>query len=288
MCMIVAPVPCSSLNLDQRVRTFKETCLVSSVSSPLFAVGKLYRLGWGTFGHGDQFVLGLQSDPSTYIPCSFKHNSIIAKGWIRRVHALPPSIPSSPKNANVSAVGMQVRAVAAKLGKVLERLIRDATYFQPLVGGVWGIQLETDRFVDVHEALPNEGLEYRATLAYLEGQWKLLELSEHIDRLPEVSAQLPGVTSPCKCICFAHRAICSPSDLGFEVQGAPPAVVAQTDDDKLGDVDELAEQVGEPDSSRDELHMPCCWWMLKARPLFLKPNVWMSQSFCLMNLKCWV
>ena len=35
--------------------------------------------------------------------------------------------------------------------------------------------------------------------------------------------------------------------------GAPPAVVAQTDDDKLGDVDELAEQVGEPDSLRDEL-----------------------------------
>ncbi|OLP82603.1 hypothetical protein AK812_SmicGene36733 [Symbiodinium microadriaticum] len=171
------------LNLEQRVRTFKETCLVSSVSSPLFAVGKLYRLGWGTFWHGDQFVLGLQSDPSTYIPCSFKHNSIIAKGWIRRVHALPPSIPSSPKNANVSAVGMQVRAVAAKLGKVLERLIRDATYFQPLVDGVWGIQLETDKFVDVHEALPNEGLEYRTTLAYLEGQWKLLELSEHIDRL---------------------------------------------------------------------------------------------------------
>ena len=242
------------LNLDQDVKTFKETCLVSSVNSPLFAVGKLYRLGWGTFWHGDQFVLGLQSDPSTYIPCSFRHNSIVAKGWIRRVHTLPPSVPSSPKNAKLNVAGMQVRAVVAKLGKVLERLIQSATYFQPLIDGVWGIQLESDKFVDVHEALPNEGLEYRTTLAYLDGQWRLLELSEHIDRLPEVSAQLPGVTSPCKCICFAHRAICSPSDLGFEVQGSSmPSGVVPTVDDGLGVVDDSAEQVGAASGSPDEV-----------------------------------
>ena len=92
------------LNVDQKLQTFKESCLVSSVSSPLFAVGKLYKLGWGTFWHGDQFVLGLPGKPSTYIPCSFKHNSIVAQGWIRRVRVPSPSRVSGTVSSCPSAL----------------------------------------------------------------------------------------------------------------------------------------------------------------------------------------
>ena len=178
------------LNLDQQVKTFKESCLVSSVNSPLFAVGKLYKLGWGTFWCGDQFVLGLPGKPSTYIPCSFRHNSIVAQGWIRRVHVPSPSHESAAASAvpraSLSPSPMQVRMLA-KLGRVLERLVRDATYFQELVPGIWGIQVDSDCFIDVSEALPNEGLQYRTTLALQNGRWKVLELSENIDQLESPS-----------------------------------------------------------------------------------------------------
>ena len=150
-------------NVHESFKTFKETCLVSSVSSPLFAVGKLYRMGWGTFWHEGQFVLGLQGDTSTYIPCWFRHNSVVTEGWIRRVHEATPtspkraqSSPTSPNGAQAAFASpqvarsvpeaMQVRAITAKLGKVLERLVKNATSFVQLVEGVWGIQLETDKF----------------------------------------------------------------------------------------------------------------------------------------------
>ena len=143
-------------------------------------------------------MLGLPGDTSTYIPCWFRHNSVVSEGWIRRVHEATPTSPkraqpepTSPNGVQVASASaqaasassqvaksgpaeMQVRAVTAKLGKVLERLVKNATSFVQLVEGVWGIQLETDTFVNVHEALPNETLPLRTTLAFINGQWKLL------------------------------------------------------------------------------------------------------------------
>eukprot|EP00439_Symbiodinium_sp_Y106_P003077 s11912_g1.t1 len=60
------------------LQCFRESCLVSSVSSPLFAVGKLYQLGWSCFWEDNRFYLGRQGDPETYIPIFFKHNSLYA------------------------------------------------------------------------------------------------------------------------------------------------------------------------------------------------------------------
>ena len=72
------------------LQCFRESCLVSSVSSPLFAVGKLYQLGWSCFWEDDRFYLGRQGDPETYIPIFFKHNSLYAKCFVRRVQTACP------------------------------------------------------------------------------------------------------------------------------------------------------------------------------------------------------
>ena len=71
------------------LQCFRESCLVSSVSSPLFAVGKLCQLGWSCFWEDDRFYLGRQGDPETYIPIFFKHNSLYAKCFVRHADSMP-------------------------------------------------------------------------------------------------------------------------------------------------------------------------------------------------------
>ncbi|CAE7839842.1 unnamed protein product [Symbiodinium sp. CCMP2592] len=211
-------------NLEGKPQSFQNSCVVGSVSSPLFAVGKLYKLGWSCFWCGDQFVLGKQGEPSSYVPLHFKHNSLVAYGWIRRVQ-----VPG------------QVRVVA-QLGKVLNRLLGDETYFHELITGIWGLQTQSAHYIDVHEALPNEGMTYRTTLVKRsDGNWHLLEMSERIDCLDTASAPLPGVSKPVDCICLAHRVVCGPSDLGFTVDGPLAAKPSGSERAEPDDVPEVAE-----------------------------------------------
>ena len=78
--------------------------------------------------------------------------------------------------------------------------------------------------------------------------------------------RLPGIDEVCKCICLAHRRICGPQDLGFEVEDedavlgfevgeAPvlPSADAQTENHGLAEIDEADEKQGDPSSLRDEI-----------------------------------
>ena len=232
-------------NLQGETKRFNETCLISSVSSPLFAVGKLYKLGWGMFWTDGQFVLGKQGSPETYMPVYFRHNSLIVMGRVRRAQVAP-----SAKSVDNSSRAMRIRPpvqlrvnMVAQLGPVLKRLLTGATYFQELVPGVWGIQVESDSFIDVHECLPLEGLQYRTTLVReTDGSWKLLEISVDVDRLDNASEPLPGVEAPCMTICLGHREVRSPHELGFEVSGGSEgSVVASGSEPPPRGVDRLPE-----------------------------------------------
>ena len=101
-------VSCNSEMCMRASRPSKRLAWCRSVSSPLFAVGKLYRMGWGTFWHEGQFVLGLQGDTSTYIPCWFRHNSVVTEGWIRRVHEATPTSPKRAQSSPTSPNGPTV------------------------------------------------------------------------------------------------------------------------------------------------------------------------------------
>ena len=180
------------------LQCFRESCLVSSVSSPLFAVGKLYRMGWSCFWEDERFYLGRQGEPETYIPIFFKHNSLFAKCYVRRVQASKPAI-----------------RVVAKLGAVLQKLAARCHEFQELVPGVWCLSVLSDRFVDVTSAMPLAVLPYRTTLVEGSDGWELLEISELVETLPDPACMIPGIAEPRNCIVFAHSQVRSPEELGF-------------------------------------------------------------------------
>ena len=191
-----------------------------------------------------QFVLGKQGCPETYMPLYFRHNSLIVMGHIRRAHVSQADAESqgqpkesartvkashSPSEERGSVThDMRVRMVA-RPGAVLKRILRDASYFKELIEGVWGIQLLSASFINVHEALPREGLQYRSTLVQQDdGSWRLLEISENLDQLANPSEPIPGIVQPCIVICLAHREVRLPRELGFEVDG-DAAASATTD-----------------------------------------------------------
>ena len=186
------------------LQCLRESCLVSSVSSPLFAVGKLYQLGWSCFWEDDRFCLGRQGDPETYIPIFFKHNSLYAKCFVRRAQTASP--------------GPAIRSIVT-LGAALARLAPRCYEFQDLVPGVWCLAVVTNRYIDVSISLPHEDVLFRTTLVEQGDGWKLLELSEPVEFMLWPTCMLPDASEPQNCIVFAHRRVCTPSDLGFSVEG---------------------------------------------------------------------
>ena len=208
------------------LQCFRESCLLSSVSSPLFAVGKLYQLGWSCFWEDDRFYLGRQGDPETYIPIFFKHNSLYAKCFVRRVQTACP--------------GPAIRSVVT-LGAALARLAPRCYEFQELVPGVWCLAVVTNRYIDVSISLPHEDVLFRTTLVEQGDGWKLVELSEPVEFMLWPTCMLPDASEPQNCIVFAHRRVCMPSDLGFSVEGLAPgeASAESSDPDPLLDVPEV-------------------------------------------------
>ena len=160
--------------------------------------------------------------------------------------------------------------VVAIVGPVLERLLRGYDYFHELVPGVWGLRLRSDKCVDITEAMPNEGMSYRTTLIKQGDAWKLLEMSEDITMMDDLSEPFPDVIAPVDCIVLARRVVCSPSELGFNVPEAfvPPSRSVRAKADRLPEVDMEGEVEGQalPDASgqvsgpevqvRNEVHDP--------------------------------
>ena len=90
--------------LDNGV-TFRERFLVTDVTSPLLACGKLYKAGWSVQHMNNELVL---TKGSRRVPVRFRHNSLVVEGSIRAVMSKPESC--------------QVRVVT--LSPVLERMVK--------------------------------------------------------------------------------------------------------------------------------------------------------------------
>ena len=60
--------------------------VVTGVSQPILATGKLLRRGWKIIGHDSPGGLGLASpDESACIPLDFQHNTLVCRGAVRAI-----------------------------------------------------------------------------------------------------------------------------------------------------------------------------------------------------------
>ena len=95
--------------LDNGV-TFRERFLVTDVTSPLLACGKLYKAGWSVQHMNNELVL---TKGSRRVPVRFRHNSLVVEGSIR-------AVTSKPEDCKVRVVS---------LSPVLERMVENSTEF---------------------------------------------------------------------------------------------------------------------------------------------------------------
>ncbi|OLP76617.1 Retrovirus-related Pol polyprotein from transposon TNT 1-94 [Symbiodinium microadriaticum] len=183
-----------------------ETFLVAPhITTPLLAVGKLYRAGFSMQNENGNLSLRSPSGEIN-IPLYLKQNSLAAKLHVRVIRQDP---------ATVRALTCTVETLALP------------DYFVQVSADVFGMHGYGNRFVDVTMALPQEGCSFRTTLvkAPYSDEWEILEWCESIVNVDELSALLPGGESR-EMIVFATRRVVPPEELGVSIgegEGQPPS-----------------------------------------------------------------
>ena len=124
--------------LDSGTASFRESWVISPVSQPIFAVGKLLRRGW----HIVDMQL-MSPDGDACVPLHFEQNSLMCRGVIRVVSASNVEVTVSP---------------------FMLRCLDNCDYMSEVTPGVFGLRLLTSRFPDITMLEPYEGLCYRTTL----------------------------------------------------------------------------------------------------------------------------
>ena len=184
--------------LDNGV-TFRERFLVTDVTSPLLACGKLYKAGWSVQHMNNELVL---TKGSRRVPVRFRHNSLVVEGSIRAVMSKPESC--------------QVRVVS--LSPVLERMVENSTeFFEELIPGVYGLKCESNAYLDVGLYLPREGMQYRTTLVCVNkanSLWELCEMCQSIAALDVLDEQFEDGAERTM-LTIASREVLSPEQLGI-------------------------------------------------------------------------
>ncbi|CAE7258440.1 Ptchd3 [Symbiodinium sp. CCMP2592] len=193
--------------LDNGV-TFRERFLVTDVTSPLLACGKLYKAGWSVLHENNEIVL---AKGSRKVPVRFRHNSLVVDGCIRVVTSKPPE--------------SVVRAVS--LNPVLEGMVSSGSeFFEELIPGVQGLKCESNAYLDVTLYLPMEGMQYRTTLVCIDPVmriWELWELCRDITTLDVLDEQFDdGIERTV--LTIASREALTAEQLGIVVQGDVPEV----------------------------------------------------------------
>ena len=183
-----------------------ETFLVAPhITTPLLAVGKLYRAGFSMQNENGNLSLRSPSGEIN-IPLYLKQNSLAAKLHVRVIRQDP---------ATVRALTCTVETLALP------------DYFVQVSADVFGMHGYGNRFVDVTMALPQEGCSFRTTLVKApdSDEWEILEWCESIVNVDELSALLPGGESR-EMIVFATRRVVPPEELGVSIgegEGQPPS-----------------------------------------------------------------
>ncbi|CAE7271152.1 unnamed protein product, partial [Symbiodinium sp. CCMP2592] len=177
----------------------KERWVVSPVSQPILATGKLLKQGWRFLDFDDLGMCLTSPCHGARIPVGFSNNTLVCKGVIRSIQEPQPSA---------------VRVIKVRLTGLLDRLIRSTDFFQEIAPGVHATSLTSKHLVDLSLYLPYEGLAYRTTLIKIDGDWVLSELSSSIADLGEdLTTQVAD--QEVEMIVFGHREPLAPSDLGF-------------------------------------------------------------------------
>ena len=194
--------------LDNGV-TFRERFLVTDVTSPLLACGKLYKAGWSVQHENNELVL---SKGSRKVPVRFRHNSLVVEGSIR-------TVSSKPQDSSVRAVC---------LNPVLQGMVEQGSeFFEELIPGVHGLKCETNAYLDITLYLPMEGMQYRTTLVCVDSVlriWELWELCKDITTLDVLDEQFPdGVERTV--LTIASREVLTAEQLGIVAQDASGDVV---------------------------------------------------------------
>ncbi|CAE7277504.1 GIP [Symbiodinium sp. CCMP2592] len=257
---------------------FKERWLLSSVTQPLFSVGKLPRRGWDII-HSDGVPYLTNPGGTVRVPMHYRHNSLHARGSIMSVvvcandclsddreddaarHHEPQEAELDdeqvrgndqqvevPRSAEAdSPVAAAVRAL--KLGSAWLNLGSQYTEMQP---GIFARQDQSDRFLDVSVPLSHHGVGFRTTLQYDGAEWKLIEINCLISLFDDLEKEFEpkgsrhiitvGSVDPLQVEkLFDHQPVAwNDESYDGEYADAPPDENMLEEDEKAEDVDEGA------------------------------------------------
>ena len=177
-----------------------ERWVVSPVSQPILAAGKLLKQGWRLVDVEESGLCLVSPGHEAQICLRFNNNTLVCSGVVRAISE--PPAPSA------------VRAVTVKLSGLLDRLLATADFFQEIAPGVFATTLTSRCHVDLGLYLPYEGLSYRTTLFKVDGEWALSEMSTSLENVGDDLTQ-EVADQEVKMIVFGYREPLSPEELGF-------------------------------------------------------------------------
>ena len=144
---------------------FKERWLLSSVSRPLFSVGKLMKQGWNII-HDEHGVPHLMNpDASLRVPMHYCHNSLHATGMISSVTACDDRGPS--------VLALEISGPWLALND----------RFQEVTSGVYARRDMSDCLLDCTVPLTHLGVQFRTTLRQEASGWAVFELNTPLSSL---------------------------------------------------------------------------------------------------------
>ena len=178
---------------------FKERWLLSSVTQPLFSVGKLLRRGWDII-HTDGVPYLTNPGGAVRVPMHYRHNSLHARGSIMSVTVCVNDCLGSdwddspsrfertnadevehegdqdqePDDTEAESANAQHAVRALKLGSAWLNLGSQFTEMQP---GIYARRDHSNKFLDVSVPLSHQGVSFRTTLQYDGAEWKLIEIN---------------------------------------------------------------------------------------------------------------
>ncbi|CAE7357043.1 RE1, partial [Symbiodinium sp. KB8] len=200
---------------------FRESFLISKVTSPLLCLGKILRSGWEIrwlqeYGGKPQLAL-VNGDRS--VPLGFRRNSLCVEGSILLGADGVPRGEDLRDQCREPQLEVYVRAIS--LGASLNALATQSSrtwtaldYEGKISGWCGPSQCFRDSTVipGAHELLWR-----RTTLVRRSGEWEIIEFGEDISALEDREKKLPDPKTVELCLTLAHDYHLSPEELGFDV-----------------------------------------------------------------------
>ncbi|CAE7469650.1 unnamed protein product, partial [Symbiodinium sp. CCMP2456] len=152
---------------------FREQWLLSSVSQPLFCVGKLMRNnGWDIVHDGDKVPHLTSPDGAVRVPLFYKNYSLHARGFIRGLFEQPDTTELSVRALDVTGPWLELSGE-----------------FQEVAPLVYARRDNTDCFLDCGVALAHLGVRYRTTVRQDSLGWNVVEFNQDVTLLEQPEAE---------------------------------------------------------------------------------------------------